>query len=189
MNRNLCRGLTLASLAWLILLIEPISDTGVGYPIGVVAIFGTLVLGVGTSLLAARYLVSRTTANPSGITLRRCFLCIFFPAAGVIAGATVLAIYLYYQSALNPLFRLRFFLSRQALDQAAHKSSALPGWIGLFKVQRIYRYDQEVRFITAQCGVIDSCGLAYLPGGAPQVLRKTKLTHVAGPWYHLYEVF
>ena len=194
MNWNLCRGLTLVSVAWLMLLIEPISDTGVGYPTSIVAMFGTIVLGVGTSLLAVSYFVSLTTANPSGITLRRCFLCLLFPAAGVIAGAAALAIYLYSQSTLNPLFRLRFFLSRQAFDQAVlasdpHKTSALPELIGLFKVQRIYRYDHEVRFITEQCGVIDSCGLSYLPGVPPQVLRKTKLTHMAGPWYHLYEVF
>ena len=194
MNRNLRRGLTFASIAWLTLLIEPISDAGIGFPIGLVAMFGTVLLCVGTVLLTASYLFSVTTANPSKHNLRRIFPWLLFPAAGVAIGAAVLSVYLSSQSTLNPLFRLRFFFSRTALyhavlTPAAHKTSSLPAWIGLFKVQRIDRYDREVRFITVQCGVIDSCGLSYLPDGPAQDRRKTNLTHMSGPWYHLYEVF
>ncbi|HTI55355.1 MAG TPA: hypothetical protein VMC04_14045 [Verrucomicrobiae bacterium] len=44
----------------------------------------------------------------------------------------------------------------------------------------------EVRFLTADCGVVDQCGLAYRPRTRPAGAR---YAHIAGPWYFIYEPF
>jgi len=44
----------------------------------------------------------------------------------------------------------------------------------------------EVRFLTAECGVVDQCGLAYRPRSRPIGAR---YAHIAGPWYLIYEPF
>jgi hypothetical protein len=94
----------------------------------------------------------------------------------------------------NPVFRLRFHLSRPALDNAArtalsHEPLATPAWVGLFPVRRIDVFPLEVRFVSEGCGVIDECGLAYVPGPVPAGRSKTRLKHLGGPWYLLYSVF
>lgn len=44
-------------------------------------------------------------------------------------------------------------------------------------------------FISDGCGVIDECGLVYIPGAVPTGRSKTRVKHLEGPWYHLYSVF
>ncbi len=44
----------------------------------------------------------------------------------------------------------------------------------------------EVRFLTADCGVVDQCGLAYPPRSRPAGAR---YAHITGPWYLIYEPF
>ena len=111
-----------------------------------------------------------------------------------LAGAGVLPIFLATQSAMNPLFRLRFLLSRPALHRVATAPPDLPaasppGWIGLFRVQRIDRFGDAVHFITVSCGVVDECGIAYVPGPPAPKRSKIKLQPLGGGWYHLYSVF
>jgi hypothetical protein len=45
---------------------------------------------------------------------------------------------------------------------------------------------EEVRFLTADCGVVDQCGLAYRPRSRPTGVR---YAHIAGPWYLIQEPF
>jgi hypothetical protein len=66
--------------------------------------------------------------------------------------AAVLAIFLTTQSAMTPPFRLRFLLSRPALHGVAtapadRPAVSPPGWIGLFRIQRIDRFGDAVHFI------------------------------------------
>jgi hypothetical protein len=44
----------------------------------------------------------------------------------------------------------------------------------------------EVPFLTADCGVVDQCGLAYRPRSRPTGAR---YAHITGPWYLVYEPF
>jgi len=73
----------------------------------------------------------------------------------------------------------------QAAPETMHGSR----WVGLFRVARIERFDDEVRFITAMCGVIDQCGLVFRPVPPTQTHGKERLDHVSGNWYALYDVF
>jgi hypothetical protein len=98
------------------------------------------------------------------------------------------------QSPANPLFRLRFHLSRPALEDATRGALSsharpTPTWVGFFPVHRIDVAPPDVLFMSDGCGVIDECGLAYVPGPIPARPSKTRLRHLGGRWYHLYSVF
>jgi len=173
----------LATVVWAAFLLEPISDTGIGFPTGLLALIGTALLG-GAWL---GVLVARRSARTS---YRGWLAWLIIP----LAGAGVLAIFLTTQSAMNPLFRLRFLLSQPALHGVAtapadRPAASPPGRIGLFRVQRIDRFGDAVHFITVSCGVVDECGIAYVPGPPPPRRNKTKLQPLGEGWYHLYSVF
>ena len=94
------------------------------------------------------------------------------------------------QSPLNPLFRVRFAVSQNALvREASAASSPGPRWIGLFHVKRVERLEGEVRFITGMCGLVDQCGLVFRHAAPPRTRGKVRLRHLTGNWYHLYDVF
>lgn len=68
-------------------------------------------------------------------------------------GAALVAINVSSQSPINPLFR------------ATYVTATSP---------------EEVRFLTADCGVVDQCGLAYRPRSRPTGARYAR---IAGPRY------
>lgn len=163
---------------WLLYLLEPLSRTGLDFPFFIVS-FGI------TLLFAAISLVFVIQCRP--VSLVVWFL---YPLAAL----SLLFLFLFSQSPANPLFRLRFQLSRPALDAAAmavlsHKPLGTPSWVGLFPVRRIDADQAEVRFMSDGCGVVDECGLVYISGAVPMGRSKTRLKHLAGPWHHLYAVF
>jgi hypothetical protein len=175
------RALSLLSFGWLLFLLEPLSSTGLSFPFFALAFGMTVLLGaVSLGLVLTRSRVGRG----------RLFLWLLHP----LAAAALLALFLSSQSPGNPLFRVRFSLSRPALEAATRaalsaKPPATPSWVGLFPVRRIDVAGSEVRYLSDGCGVVDECGLAYVSGAIPQGRSKTKLKHLDGPWYHLYAVF
>ena len=177
------RSLVLATAVWGAFLLEPISDAGIGFPMGLVALLGTALLSaVWLGVLAA----DRACRTHSW----RWLAWLVLPLAGI----AVAVIFLTAQSPMNPLFRLRFVLSRSALHgvaiaPSARPASSPPAWVGLFRVQHVDRFGDDVHFLTVSCGVVDECGIAYIPGPPPRRLGKTRLTPLGGAWYHLYSVF
>jgi hypothetical protein len=95
----------------------------------------------------------------------------------------------------HPLFRARFALSERALTARAERLTSAPVQdqaphrVGLFWILRIDSGDEQVRFITAKCAVVDSCGLVYSPRRNPQRWQEDKFVHIRGPWWHLFEGF
>jgi hypothetical protein len=178
---HLRRGFSLLSAFWLVFLLEPLSSTGLAFPFFLVTFAVTVLFGVASlGLVLTRRPVSR----------RGMLAWLVHPLA---AGA-LLVLFLSSQSPGNPFFRLRFHLSRPALEDARRVAlsqgpGAVPAWVGLFPVRRVEVHESEVRFISDGCGVIDECGLVYLPGPIPTGRSKTRLTSLGGPWYHLYAVF
>jgi len=157
-----------------------VSNPGIDYFEVLVALAGTVVVLVTLLVSGARGLISRR-----GSVLLCSSLLLLLLAAATIFGRT--------QSPSNPLFRLRFALSQAALtDRAAtltkRETTRGPEWVGLFYVARVERLDNEVRFITGMCGVVDQCGLVYRPI-PPRVRGKERLRRLSDNWYHLYEVF
>jgi hypothetical protein len=169
------------SIGWLLFLLEPLSGTGLAFPFFLATFALTAVFGVISLALA----LTRRPVNR---------LSILAWLAYPFAAAALVLLFLSSQSPSNPLFRLRFHLSQPALEAAARtarsdKTLATPAWLGLFPVHRVDVYPAEVRFMSDGCGVIDECGLAYIPGPVPTGRSKTRVKHLAGPWYHLYAVF
>jgi hypothetical protein len=174
------RAVSVLSIGWLLFLLEPLSSTGLGLPFFVFTFWITLLVG---ALSLALLVSGRPVSRP------RLLLWFVHP----LAAAALLLLFLSSQSAGNPLFRLRFLLSRPALNAATHaalsdRPPATPTWVGLFPVRRIDVVRPEVRYLSDGCGVVDECGLAYVPGAVPAVRSKTRLTHLDGAWYHLYAV-
>jgi hypothetical protein len=169
------------STGWLLFLLVPLSSTGLSFP-SFLSTFGLTVL-VGAVSLGLELTRRR-------ITRARVLGWLVHP----LAAALLLLLFLSSQSPANPLFRLRFHLSREALEDAARNAlagqpRATPAWIGLFPVRRLDVYPAEVRFISDGCGVVDECGLIYMPGSAPAGRYKTRVKPLEGAWYHLYSVF
>ena len=177
------RSLILATAVWGAFLLEPISDAGIGFPMVLAALLGTALLG-------AVWLGVLVADRAWGVHSWRWLAWLALPLAGI----AVAAIFLTAQSPRNPLLRLRFVLSRSALHDvavtpSARPASSPPGWLGLFRVRRVDRFGDDVHFVTVSCGVVDECGIAYIPGPPPRRLSKTRLTPLGGAWYHLYSVF
>lgn len=175
------RGLGALSTGWLVVLVVPLSGTGLDFPAFALTFGITVLLGiVSLGLVLARRSASRL----------RLVAWLLYP----LGAAALVALFLTAQSPANPLFRARFHLSAAALQRAAHgalagRPAATPAWVGLFPVHRIDVFPPEVRFMSDGCGVVDECGLVYRPGAAPAGRSKTRLRHLDGPWYHLYSVF
>lgn len=180
-RRLLRRAILALSICWLLYLLVLLSSTGLDFPSFLLSFAVTLVFAAASLALV----FTRRPFAPWGIVA-----WLVFP----LAASSLVLLFLFSQSPANPLFRLRFHLSRSALDTAAQialpqKPSATPAWVGLFPVRRVDVRQAEARFISDGCGVIDECGLVYLPGPPPQGRSKTRIKHLDGPWYHLYSVF
>jgi hypothetical protein len=183
------RILSIVALVWLLAIIDIHSDTGV-------SIIGFFLLMYGGPGLAAAWVIRRAffaralRASPSPPAGGRIWWSIV-PAC-LAAG---LACSLLPAAPHNPLFRVRFNLSESALTSHAERLSAtsvddLRGRrVGIFRVMRIEARDHQVRLITTNCGVVDSCGLVYSPRGKPQRWQEDQFVHIRGPWWHVFEGF
>jgi hypothetical protein len=168
-------------VGWELAAITAASDAGMGFlEIGLLVPTGC-VLAVAWGL--AGVASGSGWRRPGLLTLCASFLAL---------GAGLVAIYLSSQSPVNPLFRARFHASERALTRAAERLAAGPGHaerlrVGLFRATYATATSpEEVRFLTADCGVVDQCGLAYRPRSRPTGAR---YAHIAGPWYLIQEPF
>jgi hypothetical protein len=90
---------------------------------------------------------------------------------------------------------LRVRLSADSLVRAAPSLAALSASdlresgarVGLFRVREFQSIDSELRFITSECGLLDTCGLVFSPNGVPVHRGEDSFTHLYGPWWHLYQ--
>jgi hypothetical protein len=174
--------LVAATVGWELYAIAAASDTGVGF-------LDVALMVPGACLLAIAWAIPWSAAG--GSRRRRRGLLALWASFPVLAAALV-AIYLSSQSPINPLFRARFLASERALTRAAEGLAGGPGHaerlrVGLFRATyATVMSPDEVRFLTADCGVVDQCGLAYRPRSRPTGAR---YAHIAGPWYLVYEPF
>jgi hypothetical protein len=175
-------GLVVLTIAWELYAITTVSDAGVG--------FHELALGFPSAVvLAVAWPLLWGAPGPGrAIRARRWLLWASFPVLAM----ALLVIYLSSQSPLNPLFRLRFLASERALTRAAQAAEtgatpAKPVRVGLFTARYVtVASPDEVRFLVAECGVVDQCGLAYRPRSRP---TGSRYAHIQGPWYLIYEPF
>jgi hypothetical protein len=169
------------ALSWGLVLVWFVSNPGIDYLEVLIALAGTIIV-------LAAVLVS----GVNGLIGRRANF-LFCTALLVLLTAAV-TIFVHAQSPSNPLFRIRFALSHSAFVnraamQAGHETMQSSQWVGLFRVTRIERLDNEVRFITGMCGVVDQCGLVFRPVPPTKMYSKVRLRRLSDSWYHLYDVF
>jgi hypothetical protein len=84
-------------------------------------------------------------------------------------------------------FRLRFALSRPALESTARQIAsgarpASPGWVGLFHASEVERRGSMVRFIVGDL-TLDDFGLVYSPGGEPVDLDEDTYYRIDSVWW------
>jgi len=178
---NAVQSITALAVSWVLVLVWFVSNPGIDYLELLVAVAGTIVVLVAALVAGVKGVIGR------GANVFVCSVVLALLMAAV-------AIFVRAQSPANPLFRIRFTLSQSALAnraamQAAPETVYGSRWVGLFRVARIERFDDEVRFITGMCGVIDQCGLVFRPVPPTQTHGKERLDHVSGNWYALYDVF
>ena len=174
--------LVAATVGWELYAIVAVSDAGVGF-------LDVALVVPAACLLAIAWALPRGPVRGAG--WRRPGLLALW-ASFPLLGAALVAIYLSSQSPINPLFRARFLASERALTRAAEGLADGPGHaerlrVGLFRASyATVMSPDEVRFLTADCGVVDQCGLAYRPRSRPTGARYAQIT---GPWYLVYEPF
>jgi hypothetical protein len=172
------------AIAWLVAVVLAESDAGVPFPRWMV------LAGIGVVLLgwwALRFVVAAAVGrrNPG-------MLFAHAVAWVVIPGAVVAAVIVGNTFAL---LRARVWLSSRALVRSAADLEGIPAddlrarpqRVGLFWVREFRHVDSELRFITSECGLLDTCGIVYSPPGVPVHRGEDSFSHLFGGWWHLYQ--
>jgi len=172
------------AIVWLIAVAFAESDTGVAFPRWMV------LAGVGVVLLGwwlLRFVVAAVVGrrNP-GILFAHALAWTVIPA--VVVAAVVLG-------NTYTLLRARVWLSSRALVRSAADLEGIPvddlrtrpQRVGLFWVREFQRADSELRFITSECGLVDTCGIVFAAAGEPVHRGEDSFSHLFGEWWHLYQ--
>ncbi len=172
------------AIAWLVAVGWAESDAGVPFPRWMaLAGIGVVLLGWWLLRLVVAAVVGRR--NP-GILLAHAVAWAAIPAlvaAAVALGNTFV------------LLRARVWLSSRALVRAAADLEGIPAdglrvrpqRVGLFWVREFQRVDSELRFITTECGLVDTCGVVYSPAGGPVHRGEDSFSRLFGGWWYLYQ--
>jgi hypothetical protein len=93
---------------------------------------------------------------------------------------------------LSPFpFEARLGASRPGMNQAAARimvdADAAPGWIGLYPVDRIDRYETGFRFLIWGSGFLDPVGFAYASEGEPPIVGEDRYEPIGDGWWHWTE--
>ena len=175
---KLLRAFVLLTLVWLAAAVILLSNAGVDP-------FGFMGVGAGSALLMLALLALLVVRQVRKLPWGRPANWLIFPAA------LLLVLAVFFSGTHNPLFRLRFLASRQALTQ--HGAAALAGTspqagrIGLFNVRRVQVQDGQVRFLTTTCGVFAQCGVVYSPNSPPTAVYNDHFHPLGGPWYLVHQ--
>lgn len=97
-----------------------------------------------------------------------------------------------YYAFLSPIpFEARLAASRAGMDEAAAEILADPntarGWIGLYPVDRIDRYENGFRFLIWGSGFLDPVGFAYAREGEPPRIGEDRYEFIGDGWWHWIE--
>jgi hypothetical protein len=163
-------------LLWLVVFLWLFSDAGVPFPSWVGMSAASLALGLAW---VVRLAIAFANQKPE-LRLVRPQLRYWVTIPAILAGAVVLGL------SLLPL-SVRVYLSADALTHSAPFAAPEKHWIGLFLVQDSSRFDNERRFLTNECGLVDSCGVVFSPDGPPPRRGEDSFRHLYGPWWHWYQ--
>ncbi len=172
------------AIAWFVAMAFAESDAGVPFPRWMV------LAGIGLVLLGwwlLRFVVAAVVGrrNP-GILFAHALAWAVIPAmvvAAVVVGNTFVLLRARVWSSSRVLLRSVADLEGIPADDLRNR----PQRVGLFWVREFQRVDSELRFITTECGLVDTCGIIYSPAGAPVHRGEDSFAHLYGGWWHLYQ--
>ncbi len=101
-------------------------------------------------------------------------------AGGTAAGAAWTTLLLWYGSDAGVDAAPRLVAAAESLRVARPR-------VGLFHVRGIEKYGEELRFLTSECGLVDTCGVIYAPTAPPSRRGEDSFQHLFGPWWHWYQ--
>jgi hypothetical protein len=163
-----------AVLIWFVGILLTHSDAGVSYPVWMFLVLGFIVLTGWWVIRIAGARSMRPAPSPWVPVLL---------ALGVVLAFT------------SWLLTARVFLSAQALIRSGPVLTATPEltlhskgqWVGLFRVRQFAQFEHELRFITNECGLVDTCGIVFSPDGVPPRRGEDSFVHLYGSWWHWYQ--
>jgi len=97
-----------------------------------------------------------------------------------------------YFAFLSPIpFDARLAASRAGMSAAVSElltdADAEPGWIGLYPVERIDRYENGFRFLIWGSGFLDPVGFAYVSEGEPPRIGEDRYEPLGDGWWRWTE--
>lgn len=171
MLRTITAAIAVASMLWLLIVIEAKSNAGMSVLQLLVLWYGLMLLLILWGIVFVAHLLRRKH-QPTPISTRLLVLVPLLCALG---------------SQLLPrestLLRWRVDLSADALEASAQEVWERPRLVGLFVVFEKTVVRDELRFKTAECHILDTCGLVYSPAGPPQVIGEDSFTPIVGSWW------
>jgi hypothetical protein len=184
-RRWLIGGAWVSASGWLIAVAVASSDAGVAFPAWM-ALFAFGVMLAAGWLLWMAVGIARAGKHGTSRVIRTIRAGLVIPVVislAVLLGATHVAL------------EVRLYLSRDALLQAAPSLAQMssrelwfsPRWVGLFRVREFSQFGGELRFLTSECGVVDTCGVVYSPSGPPPNRGEDSFRHLYGPWWHWHQ--
>jgi hypothetical protein len=161
------------ALLWVVAFIVTFSDAGVPFPTWLALAGGFLAIAV---VWAIRLVIAFSNRKVLRAQWR---YWISIPSILIVAFAL---------GGSPALLIARVYLSSDALvKNAGSFEEADARWIGLFHVRQAVRFDNESRFLTNECGLLDTCGIAFSPNGEPKHRGEDSFIHLYGPWWHWYQ--
>jgi hypothetical protein len=181
------RILCAVATVWVLIVVVTCSDAGVPFPTWMLLAFFSLGLATYWLIRLSITWVYGRRESPSWIrkNCRSWLLATCLVAAGFAVAAT------------SPLLSIRVYLSAPALRESPAVLTKVPQeelykdgrWVGLFRVREFSQFGSEMRFITNECGVVDTCGVVFSPDGPPENRGEDSFSHLFGPWWHWYQSF
>ena len=164
------------TLLWLLVFVIAFSDAGVPFPTWLV-MEGAFLIIVVAWIVQLAVTIARQRRDRTRIRLQwACWVSI--PA--ILISATLLG-------ASPTLLTARVYLSSDSLIQADASEGPTDHWIGLFHIREISRFENELRFLTNECGLVDTCGVIFSPESPPKRRGEDSFTHLYGPWWHWHQ--
>ena len=159
-----------AALLWFLYVLDGVTDAGISVLQMLAKYYGAPVVLILWALNLGVYML-----RGSGDRVRRLL-------GIVVAPSLVVLIFLADRAYPVPL-RWRLEASAAALERTGNDTWEHPKIVGLFIVYQKTIVGTELRFNTAQCFVLDECGLVFSPDGPPRRVGEDSFMPLAGSWW------
>src|SRR5262245_38783370 len=179
------RILCATAILWFAIVVVTFSDAGVPFPTWLAV--GAFSIGLTVSWLVRLSLTYFQCRSDRSDTLRRNARSWVVTTSLIVTGFLLANTW--------PLLSIRVCLSATALRESGPSLSNVSEIdlhnsgqrVGLFRVREFSQFGSELRFITSECGLVDTCGIVFSPDSEPLHHGEDSYIHLFGPWWHWYQ--